>query len=407
MMKHTHFLVILVSVGLLVGVGSAAAPVAQFTANDTSGAAPLGVAFTDQSTGATTWYWDFGDAPDDEFLYLKMDDLDVTDSSSNGFSASTNGLLIPGAIGNAIYLNGSGSYISTQAINLTNPEGAFSFAFWVNKNASGWSQCYLADSNQGTNRGYIYTYSSGGSTSLTYQFGKTDAWTSTSWSGVFTDYMNTWTHIAIVADYNTDFVTLYRNGVSLGDKNISGALFPNTNRVKYIGRYSSSHTNLGNMSFDDYRIYNRSISQEEITALYQSGLQNPEHTYTSPGTYSVSQTVWNSDGSDTELKTNYITVGESLAPVAAFTADHTSICPGDTVTFTDESTNTPTEWYWDFGDFNTSILQSPSHTYAFNGLFSVALESTNAFGSDWENKTEYIGVGDWGECVDEGDVCIA
>jgi len=36
MMKHTHFLVILVSVGLLVGVGSAAAPVAQFTANDTS-----------------------------------------------------------------------------------------------------------------------------------------------------------------------------------------------------------------------------------------------------------------------------------------------------------------------------------------------------------------------------------
>jgi len=166
------------------------------------------------------------------------------------------------------------------------------------------------------------------SSTVTFQYGKEISYTTTTWSGVFTDYMNTWTHIAVVADYDTDFVTLYRNGVSLGEKNISGALFPNTNLAKRIGRYSSGHAQKANMTFDDYRIYNRSISQEEITALYQSGLQNPEHAYTSPGTYSVSQTVWNSDGSDTELKTNYITVGESLAPVAAFTADHTSICPG-------------------------------------------------------------------------------
>ncbi len=37
------------------------APVASFTTNVTEGVAPLTVAFTDESTGATSWAWDFGD----------------------------------------------------------------------------------------------------------------------------------------------------------------------------------------------------------------------------------------------------------------------------------------------------------------------------------------------------------
>jgi PKD repeat protein len=37
-------------------------PTADFTANVTSGDAPLAVAFTDASIGAASWSWDFGDA---------------------------------------------------------------------------------------------------------------------------------------------------------------------------------------------------------------------------------------------------------------------------------------------------------------------------------------------------------
>lgn len=36
-------------------------PVAEFSASPTFGSAPLEVAFTDNSTGATSWYWNFGD----------------------------------------------------------------------------------------------------------------------------------------------------------------------------------------------------------------------------------------------------------------------------------------------------------------------------------------------------------
>ncbi len=38
--------------------------------------------------------------------------------------------------------------------------------------------------------------------------------------------------------------------------------------------------------------------------------QNPTHTYNNPGNYTVSLTVTNADGSDTETKVSYITVEE-------------------------------------------------------------------------------------------------
>ena len=44
-----------------VTVDPPAPPVAAFTGTPLSGDAPLNVAFTDASTGATSWSWDFGD----------------------------------------------------------------------------------------------------------------------------------------------------------------------------------------------------------------------------------------------------------------------------------------------------------------------------------------------------------
>ena len=58
--------------------------------------------------------------------------------------------------------------------------------------------------------------------------------------------------------------------------------------------------------------------------------------------------------------------------------------------FTDQSTHDPTGWHWDFGDGNTSADQSPIHTYAFDGTFTVSLTTVNPVGSDMEAKTGYI-----------------
>ena len=52
------------------------------------------------------------------------------------------------------------------------------------------------------------------------------------------------------------------------------------------------------------------------------------------------------------------------------------------VTFTDESTYTPSEWHWDFGDGTTSADQNPTHAYSIKKGYDVKLRATNQSGSD-------------------------
>jgi PKD repeat protein len=81
----------------------------------------------------------------------------------------------------------------------------------------------------------------------------------------------------------------------------------------------------------------------------------------------------------------------SIPPISEFSASTLSTCSGD-VCFTDLSTNSPTEWLWDFGDGNTDTTQNPCHTYTTTGNYNVSLLATNAFGSDIEIKSGLINV---------------
>lgn len=117
--------------------------------------------------------------------------------------------------------------------------------------------------------------------------------------------------------------------------------------------------------------------------------RNVSYYYTTPGVYNVSLYVNSTYNSDWENKTFYIYVGQP--PTADFSASPTSGEIGTTVTFTDLSyVGTATGWNWTFGDGDYSELQNPSHTYNTVGNYTVQLNASNAYGFDWENKTEYI-----------------
>ncbi|WP_211530611.1 PKD domain-containing protein [Methanocalculus chunghsingensis] len=120
--------------------------------------------------------------------------------------------------------------------------------------------------------------------------------------------------------------------------------------------------------------------------------QHPMHTYTSAGTYTVSLTVTNADGTATETKTDYIIVDSLVLPGANFSATPTFGRVPLAVSFTDQSTGTPTEWQWNFGDGNTSTNQHPMHTYTSAGTYTVSLTVTNVDGTDTETKKDYITV---------------
>jgi hypothetical protein len=67
-----------------------------------------------------------------------------------------------------------------------------------------------------------------------------------------------------------------------------------------------------------------------------------------------------------------------------------------TVQFSDLSTQDPTEWHWDFGDGDTSVLQNPGHTYNSAGIYTVSLRASNELEANTETKIDYIEVGTFG-----------
>ena len=106
-------------------------------------------------------------------------------------------------------------------------------------------------------------------------------------------------------------------------------------------------------------------------------------------------TASNAGGPNSLTKTNYITVNPAPPPpppVAAFSADVTSGTAPLAVTFSDQSTGAPTSWSWTFGDGGTSTVQSPVHSYAAAGTYSVTLTASNAGGPNSLTKTNYITV---------------
>lgn len=81
-------------------------------------------------------------------------------------------------------------------------------------------------------------------------------------------------------------------------------------------------------------------------------------------------------------------------PVASFTASVTQICAGQTVTFTDTSTNIPSAWTWTFegGTPATSTDQNPVITYNTPGTYDVTLVAANYNGTNQVIATDHITV---------------
>jgi PKD repeat protein len=122
-----------------------------------------------------------------------------------------------------------------------------------------------------------------------------------------------------------------------------------------------------------------------------STAQNPTHSYTLSGTFTVTLIVTNGSGcSDQEIRNEYITIYPK--PDATITASDTISCDPSTV-FHFTNNATATSWHWNFGDSNTSTQQNPSHTYATGGNYQVSLIVTNSYGCSDTSSSILIHVG--------------
>ncbi len=119
--------------------------------------------------------------------------------------------------------------------------------------------------------------------------------------------------------------------------------------------------------------------------------QNPDYTYTIPGTYNVTLTAINSAGNNTIIENNLITVNYA-SPIAGFTENTTSGLNPLNVQFSDQSTGNVTSYYWTFGNGGSSTLQNPTYTYNIAGIYTVTLTASNAYGNNTVTMASLIDV---------------
>jgi len=331
------------------------APIAAFTANVTTGPAPLAVQFTDISTGSpTSWLWSFGDgetstAQNPTHTYTTPGTYTVSLTATNAGGSSTETRT------NYITVEGQPAPVAAFTANVTTGPAplAVQFTDTSTGNPTSWLWNF-GDGATSTAQNPIHTYTTPG----TY----TVSLTATNAGGSSTE-----TKIDYITVGQPAPVATFTANVTTGPAPLA-VQFTDTstgNPTSWLWSFGDGAT---------------------------STAQNPIHTYTTPGTYTVSLTATNAGGSSTETRTNYITVEGQPAPIAAFTANVTTGPAPLTVQFTDTSTGSPTSWLWSFGDGETSTAQNPIHTYTTPGTYTVSLTATNAGGSSTETRTNYITV---------------
>ena len=335
-------------------------PEAAFSASPTIGIAPLEVAFTDASTPGsspiTAWVWDFGDGgssteqnPAHTYSEAGTYDISLTVSSAAGSATETRTqyvavAMLPAAAFSASPTSGLGPR-AVVFTDLSTP-GSSPITGWA------WD---FGDGGSSAEQNPSHTYAEPGVYAV--------ALTVTTEVGSITETKPG--YITVTALPTPDFRATPARGiapltVSFVDLSTPGTS-PITGWVWLFGDGESSSE------------------------------QHPVHTYTHPGTYSVTLVAASEVGSVSVSKADFIVVRE--LPTAAFSATPTSGTAPLNVTFTDASTpgSSPiTGWAWDFGDGGTSAEQDPAHTYTVPGTYSVSLTVTTDVGSNTETKTDFV-----------------
>jgi PKD repeat protein len=321
------------------------APVADFSASPTTGAPPLAVAFTDRSTGSpTTWSWNFGDGgtstntnPTHTYATAGVYAITLTATNSFGTDTATRTDYIHVGMGPVADFGAT-----PQSGNLPL---AVTFQDMSTGNPATWAWNF-GDGAISTEQSPSHAYMKAG----TYTVRLTVANAFGTSTKIRTDLITTGT--APTADFTS--------GARTGVVPLAVAF---TDASK--GRPTSWSWDFGDGS--------------------SSTLQNPVHTFTRAGIYSVTLTVRNAYGSDTATKAGFVTAGGK--PTADFTANERIGVAPFTVMFNDLSTGNPTSWKWDFGDGTTSTEQNPVHVYEHEGAYDVTLTVSNSYGTDTEEKT--------------------
>jgi PKD repeat protein len=313
--------------------------IANFTANKTSGCAPLSVNFTNTSTGAITYSWDFGNGNTSTLTnpgatYNTAGVYSVVLTATNGASSNTHTVSI------SVFANPIPNFttISPSCVGQVVPFTDNSIA--GSGSLTTWAWDFGDGSNQTTNTGLAtHTYVAGGTFPVTLIV--------TNSNGCSKSIIN---NVTILAAPHADF---------------TGS--PSSACVPPISvDFTTTSTFVGAVTY----LWNFGDGNA-------STLANPSHTYNFTGSYNIALEITQQGCKDTMTKLNYVVI-EDIVP--DFSANDSSVCAGQVISFTDLSVPLSVSRTWDFGDGATSTLANPTHTYATAGTYAVSLLNATAIG---------------------------
>jgi len=353
----TLFLILTIMLSGIVTIAGASAPVASFTTNVTSGSNPVSVQFIDTSSNTPTkWFWSFGDGG-------------VSEESDPTHAYTIDGVYTV----TLTVTNADGSHSVTRANYITSLKSvAPPVAGFVSTGATGSSPLSVkfVDASSNNPTSWVWSFGDGGSST---EENPTHVYTT---KGTFTVTMTATNSGGSNTVTKDAYVTVSQNSVAP--------------TASFVATTTSGFTPL-TVKFVDTSINGPTSWVWTFGDGNSEFVQNPTHTYTSPGAYSVTLTATNSIGSSTATKVDYITANLN-EPLASFTADVTSGTAPLIVQFNDTSKNAPTSWTWNFGDDTTSNAKDPLHKFTRAGSYSIILTARNSIGANTTSKSQYINV---------------
>ncbi|MDB5248215.1 MAG: hypothetical protein JWQ40_2609 [Segetibacter sp.] len=179
-----------------------------------------------------------------------------------------------------------------------------------------------------------------------------------------------------------DFIIVNALPTPRFDVNSTGGCFPL--KVQFTDKSLPGSGNIVKWQWD--------FGDGEVSKLNE---QNPEHTYTNGGNYTVILRVENSNGcANDTTATGLIKVQNGVNADFTFASGKGCVVPA-AVNFTNKSAGTGTLSYkWDFGNGKSSFDENPVNEYDNAGVYTATLIATNSFGcADTLIKTNAINIG--------------
>ncbi|MDQ3073745.1 MAG: PKD domain-containing protein, partial [Bacteroidota bacterium] len=316
-------------------------PAANFTADDSSACeAPLNVSFTDQSTDAVSWLWDFGDGStstqqNPSHTYSSLGQYSVRLIVRNAESCpdtliKTDYILLEAPAADFISPEPFGCKSANTVLFFDRTTSPTPIAKWT------W---FFGDGDSAITQNSFHEYDSAGNFTITLAIETQDGCRDTF--------------------RRTSFV-------SIGNK--PTADFTATPRDSCMSNLIVAFTNLSTLHLPAPDRYEWNMGNGDI--INTTSPVGPVYSYdgTDPGFYTVRLIVFSNGCSDTLEKVNHIRV---RGPKAQFTVFQEP-CREDSVFFINGSLGA-NKFLWNFGDGDTSVLRHPFHKYNGAGTYPVRL----------------------------------